>query len=85
MREQEPLVTAGVIVSLIAAGLVLMRSFGVPITPDQEEAVKTFVAILAPLVLAAVARQFVFAPATVDRKIAESYVAGRDGEPPPPR
>lgn len=59
---KEPLLTIGTIGSLIAASVVLMRSFGVPLTDDQASAINAFVAIAAPIVIALIGRSFVFSP-----------------------
>lgn len=63
--RQEPAVLAGLVSTAIAAILVLLRTFGVPLTIDQQDAINKLVAVVAPIVLAIVIRQAVFSPATV--------------------
>lgn len=65
MTQKEPLLTAGSITTVVAAVLVFLRSFGVDITEDQQEAIRGLVAVLAPIILAIIGRQLVYAPATV--------------------
>jgi len=74
--NKEPLITTGSIVAIIAAVLVFLKSFGVSITEDQQDSVTNLVAILAPIVLALVARQFVFSPAGAQKVADEQYNAG---------
>ena len=64
--QKEPLVTIGAIGSLIGAVIVLLQTFGVPITDAQSQAINNLVVIAAPILVALIGRQFVFAPATVD-------------------
>lgn len=79
----EPLITVGSITAIVAAILVFLRSFGVDITEDQQEAIRNLVAVLAPIVLALIARQYVFAPATVDEIKLEEFEAGQKAMTPP--
>ena len=74
--NKEPLLTTGSIAAIVAAMLVFLKSFGVPITDDQQEAIRNLVAVLAPIVLALVARQFVYAPASVEKIADQQYAAG---------
>lgn len=54
--NREPLFNASVMVAIVAAGIVLLVSFGLPVSPDQTEAIIGFVTIIAPLVVAVLAR-----------------------------
>ncbi len=63
--RNEPLLTAGAIASIVTALLVLLSSFGVPLTPEQSEAINGFVAVVAPIAVALVGRGFVYGPETV--------------------
>ena len=65
--RNEPLLTAGAIASVISALLVLLSSFGVPLTPEQGEAINGFVAVVAPIAVALVGRHFAYGPETVKR------------------
>lgn len=78
--QKEPLVTLGVIGSLIGSAIVLMQSFGVPISDQQSQAINQFVVIAAPLVIALIGRSFVFSPNSV-KDVAES--AAQTGQVPP--
>jgi hypothetical protein len=57
--RREPLITAGVITSLIASALTLLKAFGVDLTADQQAAINQFVAILAPISVVVIGRMFV--------------------------
>ena len=54
--KNEPLVTAATIVSAVTAVLALLVAFGVPVTQEQQVAILGVVAVLAPLIVAALAR-----------------------------
>ncbi len=74
--NREPLITVGSITAIIAAVLVFLKSMGVDISDGQQEAVRNLVAVLAPIVLALVARQFVYSPNSVETITTEQYNAG---------
>lgn len=57
--NNEPLVTAAVITSVITALITLLKAFGIPITEDQQAAINQFAAIVAPIALGILARQWV--------------------------
>jgi hypothetical protein len=72
----EPLLTVGSITAIIAAALIFLKSMGVNITDDQQEAIRNLVAVLAPVVLAFVARQFVYSANSVENIADTQYEAG---------
>jgi hypothetical protein len=74
--NKEPLITVGSIVAIVSAVLVFLKSFGVDISDSQQEAIRNLIAILAPIVLALVARQFVYSPASVEKIADTQYQAG---------
>ncbi|MDQ3540359.1 MAG: hypothetical protein M3440_06690 [Chloroflexota bacterium] len=74
--NREPLLSVGSIVAIIAAVLVFLKSFGVDITDSQQEAVRNLVAVLAPIILAFIARQFVYSPNSVETIATDQYNAG---------
>lgn len=55
--KDEPVVTAAVIQSLVAALLAAGAAFGLGLTPEQIAAITTVVAIVAPFIAAWWARQ----------------------------
>ncbi|GAB2951793.1 hypothetical protein GCM10027280_45230 [Micromonospora polyrhachis] len=65
----EPLVTVGTITAGVTALLALLVAFAVPISDTQQTAILGVVAVIAPLVVAAVGRRRVYSPATVNRLI----------------
>lgn len=74
--NKEPLITVGSITAIVAALLVFLKAMGVNITDDQQEAIRNLVAVLAPITLALVARQFVYSPASVEKIADKQYAAG---------
>jgi hypothetical protein len=81
--NKEPAITVGSVGALIAAAIILARTFGVPITEDQQAALLAFVAVATPIVAGIITRQFVYAPDTVRKETNEAYVAGKTGQPKP--
>lgn len=61
----EPVITVGGIGAAAAAILALLVSFGIPVSDDQQNAILGVVAVLAPLVVAYVARRYVTANSNV--------------------
>jgi hypothetical protein len=78
--SKEPLITIGVIGSLVTSAIVLLQSFGVPLTDAQSSAINQFVAVAAPIVIALIGRGFVFSPNTT-KNVAEN--AAQTGVVPP--
>ncbi len=68
---EEPVVTRAIVVAAVTAALTLLVSFGVPISDAQQTAILGFIAVVAPLVLAALARRKTFSPATTKRLLGE--------------
>lgn len=54
--SSEPLVTVASITAGVAAIIALLVSFGVPVTPEQQTAILGVVAVVAPIIVAIVAR-----------------------------
>lgn len=54
--RNEPAITVGTISALIGACLVLAKSFGVPISVDQESAIKDFALVALPIIAALIVR-----------------------------
>ncbi len=74
--QSEPLLTVGVITAAVSAALVFAKTMGLNITNDQQEAIRNLVAVLAPLILAGIARQLVFSPAGAQKVANIQYQAG---------
>lgn len=68
--SRNPLLAVGTVTAAATAVVAVLVSFGVPLTDDQQAAVLGLVGVLAPLVVAAVGRSRVYAPATVARLLA---------------
>lgn len=83
MGDREPLLTAAGIVAIVSAVLVFLQTMGVPVSDEVQEAIIKLVAILAPIALGFIARQFVYAPATAARINDIAYAAGMDNVPKP--
>lgn len=54
--KREPLITVAALTSLVGAVLALLTSFGVDLTDKQQAAISGFALVVAPLVVALVAR-----------------------------
>lgn len=67
---KEPAALIGIITAIVAAVLVLLREFGVDITDGQQEAIRNVVAVLAPVIVGLVVRQYVVSPATAGEAVA---------------
>lgn len=57
--SNEPLITVGMIAAIVASLIGLLRAFGVPITPEQQDAINQVLLAAGPLVVAFVARRYV--------------------------
>jgi hypothetical protein len=75
LQNKEPLLTVGVIVTGISVILSFLKSFGVDITQEQQDAIRDVAVWVAPIVLALIARQFVFSPNTTQKLVDEAYSA----------
>lgn len=71
--NNEPIVTVATITAGVAALIGLLVSFGLPITSDQQTAILAFIGIVAPFVVAFIARKFTVAYA---RTLAYSTKSG---------
>lgn len=77
--KTEPLWTVAGVTALVVSGIGAASTFGFALTDVQESAVLAFSAVLAPLVVAGVARSKVWAPQSVDYLVEErtsSAIAG---------
>lgn len=81
--ESNPAITIGAVGSVLGAMLVLLKSFGISMTSDQESAIKDLLIIAGPLVIGFVTRSFVVSPATAREKVQEAHAAGQAGAPVP--
>ena len=74
--DKEPLITVGAVTAIVSAVLVFLKSLGVDISNETQEAIRRLVAVLAPIVLALIARQYVYAPDTVREVQSDAYKQG---------
>jgi hypothetical protein len=56
----------------VSALLALLFAFGVPITPEQAQAILGFVAVVSPIAVALIGRHYAFGPESV-KKIKREY------------
>lgn len=70
----EPVLTAATVVTVVTALLAAAVAFGLPVTDDQQAALLGAVAVVAPVILAIIARNRAWAPATV-RQTVQAEVA----------
>jgi len=73
---REPLVSVGLITAAAAALLGTLVAFGLNLSQVQTGAVLTLVTVAAPLMVAAVGRRKVFAPATVRTMVVDAATTG---------
>ncbi len=72
--NKEPLITVGAIGTIVAAFLVFLDEFGIDISDSQQTAINNLVAVLAPIVVVFIARQFVFSPNTTQALVDRAAV-----------
>jgi hypothetical protein len=65
----EPVYSAGTFVTVATALLAAGAAFGLPISDDQQAAVLAAMAVLAPVILALIARARAWSPQTVRRLV----------------
>jgi len=68
--QKEPAVTVGTIIAIVAAVLVFLDQFGISLSSEQQEAITSLVAVLAPIIVGLVVRQLVVSPATAGEAVA---------------
>lgn len=76
----EPLLTAAIVTSVIGALITLLKTFGVPINADQQQAISAFVALVAPIAMALWARNKVTSLANPKDELGRP-LSGPAGEP----
>lgn len=57
--KREPVITVGSVGAFVAAVIAVLVAFGVPLTDDQQKAILGLVSVVAPIVVAVIARRFV--------------------------
>lgn len=84
---REPVLSAATWVTLATAVLALLTAFAVPIDDAQQAAILGAIAVVAPVILAIVARQTAWSPqtagATVRAEVAKALKARAAQDPPP--
>jgi hypothetical protein len=70
--DQEPAVTAGTLTALVAALLALVAAFGLPVTPQQRDAILGLVAVVAPIAVALLVRPQVTPNKKADVRVMEA-------------
>lgn len=76
----EPLLKVGALTTLATAAITLALAYNLPVTATTSAAIVGFVGALAPLIVAIIARQTVWSPASVRKAIlaaGEKRTAGR--------
>lgn len=80
--QREPLWTTAIITAVIAALISLLTAFGVPITAAQQDAINQFMVVVAPIVVALIARAYVTPTAQPTDDTGEPLVRKVDGAQP---
>lgn len=79
---QEPLMSTATVVTVATALLALIVALGVPVDDDTQAAILAAIAVVAPIVLALVARGKVWAPATVRATVKAEVAKAVRAQPP---
>jgi hypothetical protein len=82
--DQEPAITAGTITALVAALLALVAAFGLPVTPQQRDAILGLVAVVAPIAVAVLVRPQVTPNKKADVRVMEAIAMSPVVVAPPP-
>lgn len=82
--DREPLITIGLLTTIVTAALDALIAFGLQMTAGQKLAVISFATALAPMVAAMVGRGHVYSPATVARLLQTRPVLPPRAGPMPP-
>lgn len=80
--QREPLITAAAITAIVATLLTLLQSLGMPITAEQQESLNQMAAILAPIVVALLARRYLTPVVDARDDTGEELVRKVDGAQP---
>ncbi len=70
--QKEPLLTAGTAVGILGAALIVLQKFHVPISDDQVTALKNFAVVAGTVLLALIARQWVWSSPNHDAAVADA-------------
>lgn len=85
ITDREPAIITGTVIAIVAAALTFAQEFGINLTDGQQDAIKNLVAVLAPLVAALIIRGLVYSKHSVERKVDESFISGKEGASTPPK
>jgi uncharacterized membrane protein YoaK (UPF0700 family) len=78
--KTEPAIILGAITTGVTAIIGLLVVFGIPLSEDQQKAILTVVAALAPIALGLITRRFVYSPATYETDTAPRRALVEDEE-----
>lgn len=71
LSDRDPSGLFGTVGAVVAAGLTLLVSFGLPVSEEQQTAILSFVAVAGPLATALAIRVKAYSPATHREEMAE--------------
>lgn len=81
--DREPIVTVATITGIVSAVIALLVAFGVSFNEQQTTAIMGIVGVLAPFVVAFIARQWTTPVAKAEAQAQDAYKEGlRDATPP---
>ncbi len=83
--DKEAALSWGTLAAAIGAVVVLLQSFGVNISDEQEKALLSLCTIAGPVVVALVIRGSVFSRHSVRVKVDESFADAKQGATEPPK
>ncbi len=79
----EPVLSAASIVTVATAILAALVAFGLPVSDDQQAAILTAIAVIAPVVLGLVARSKAWSPFTAGATARAEVAKALRNQPPP--
>ena len=84
--SSEPARIVGIVTAIVAAVIGTLVAFGVDLSDEQQKAILTLVAAVAPVIAAFVIREKVYSPKTAQEEINKAAASGvaPDMAPPPP-
>lgn len=73
--KNEPIITVSTVTTVVTATIVLLAAFGLNITPEQKVAITGFAGVVAPIVIAFIARKYTI---PVSKAVPKSEVVERE-------
>lgn len=82
--KTEAAISWGAIGTAIGAAIVLLRSFGLDVTQDQENSILKFAVVGLPIIVGLIIRGFVYSHQSIVKKTDEAFAVAQQGAKEPP-